>query len=212
MCHSFRQQLPVEGLFKSPLVKLPGSQRLSTADTFVLSQLDSLDDANASGGKNTGLRSRYVFTQQSRTFDLEWPLYLYCFYFDKYLINGVNLQLRLFLFRNEFVLMSAEASPSYKVTILDAVFKACKIKVDSAILITMPKRSLKRQSVTSTWNQTSKWLPFRTRQANYNGTMYGMENARPIARWTLPSSNRQVSLEVTRATFLTFNTLNSPKS
>lgn len=150
MCHSFRQQLPVEGLFKSPLVKLPGSQRLSTADTFVLSQLDSLDDANASGGKNTGLRSRYVFTQQSRTFDLEWPLYLYCFYFDKYLINGVNLQLRLFLFRNEFVLMSAEASPSYKVTILDAVFKACKIKVDSAILITMPKRSLKRQSVTST--------------------------------------------------------------
>lgn len=31
--------------------------------------------------------------------------------------------------------MSAETSPSYKVTILDNVFKACKIKVDSAILL-----------------------------------------------------------------------------
>lgn len=31
--------------------------------------------------------------------------------------------------------MSKEASPSYKVTILEAVFKACKVKVDSAILV-----------------------------------------------------------------------------
>jgi hypothetical protein len=76
-----------------------------------------------------------VYTQLSRTFDLEGPLYLDCFYLDKYLINGVDLQLRLFRSRNEFLLMSSESSPSYKLTILDAVFKACKIKVDSAVLL-----------------------------------------------------------------------------
>lgn len=84
---------------------------------------DDIDDANATAGKNTGLRSRYVFTQQSRTFDLERPMYLDCFYLDKYLINGVDLQMRLFRSRPEFVMMSTETSPSYKVTILDAVFK-----------------------------------------------------------------------------------------
>lgn len=96
---------------------------------------DDMDDANPAAGKNTGLRTRYVFTQQSRTFDLEGPLYLDCFYLDKYLINGVDLQMRLFRSRPEFVMMSTETSPSYKVTILDAVFKACKIRVDSAILL-----------------------------------------------------------------------------
>lgn len=43
--------------------------------------------------------------------------------------------MRLFRSRPEFVMMSTETSPSYKVTILDAVFKACKIRVDSAILL-----------------------------------------------------------------------------
>lgn len=94
-----------------------------------------LDDADAATGRNQGLRARYVFTQQSRTFDLEGPLYVDCFYLDKFLINGVDLQLRLFRSRNEFVLMSKEASPSYKVTILDAVFKACKIRLDSGVLL-----------------------------------------------------------------------------
>lgn len=38
MCHSKRQQLPVEGLFKSPLVQWPGGQLLSPADAVVLSR------------------------------------------------------------------------------------------------------------------------------------------------------------------------------
>lgn len=94
-----------------------------------------LDDPDPAAGRNQGLRGRYVFTQQSRTFDLEGPLYVDCFYLDKYLINGVDLQLRLFRSRNEFVLMSKEASANYKVTILDAVFKACKIRLDSGVLL-----------------------------------------------------------------------------
>lgn len=66
---------------------------------------------------------------------MEGPLYLDCFNLDKYLVNGIDVQLRLFRSRSEFLLMSKEDSPSYKLTILDAVFKACKIKIDSAILL-----------------------------------------------------------------------------
>lgn len=83
----------------------------------------------------TRVLERATCSHKSRTFDLEGPLYVDCFYLDKFLINGVDLQLRLFRSRNEFVLMSKEASPSYKVTILDAVFKACKIRLDSGVLL-----------------------------------------------------------------------------
>lgn len=96
---------------------------------------EGMNDPDAAAGTNMSLRKRYVFTQKSRTFDLEGPLYVDCFYLDKYLINGVDIQLRLFRSKPEFVIMSKVASPSYKVTILDAVFKACKVKVECAILV-----------------------------------------------------------------------------
>jgi hypothetical protein len=116
----------------------------ATTDYHLQTQLyypdeDTLDDGDAYGGINTGIRSRYVFIQLSHTFDLEGLLYMNCFYLDKYLINGLDLQLRLFRFWNEFLLMSGESSPSYKVTVLDAVCKACKIKVDSAVLLNNAK-------------------------------------------------------------------------
>lgn len=39
--------------------------------------------------------------------------------------------------------MSKEYLPSYNVTILDAVFNACKVKVDSAILVNHTNANLK---------------------------------------------------------------------
>jgi hypothetical protein len=111
---------------------------------------DVLDDRDPGAGQNMGLRSHYVFTQQSRTFDLEGMLYVDCFNLEKYLIIGVNVQLLLFRSRSEFVVMSKEANKTYKVTILDAVFKVCKIKVDSAVLWihaeTITKTFLRRTS------------------------------------------------------------------
>ena len=101
--------------------------------------VEDLDDVDAAGGTNKGLRLRYVFTQSSRVFDMEGPLYADCFGLDKYLINGVDIQLKLFRTRPEFVLVSDEATPSYKLTIVDAVFKACKVKVDPAIMLNHTK-------------------------------------------------------------------------
>ncbi|XP_061170588.1 uncharacterized protein F54H12.2-like [Saccostrea echinata] len=126
---------PWKAYLKVLLSNGPAASKSQLQTQLYYPDQEGVEDANAAGGRNQGLRSRYVFTQLSRTFDLEGPLYLDCFYLDKYLINGVDLQLRLFRSRNEFVVMSAESSPSYKVTILDAVFKACKIRVDSAVLL-----------------------------------------------------------------------------
>lgn len=85
-----------------------------------------MDDANAYGGTNGGLAKRYTFTQLSKVFDLEGPLYEDIFRLDKYIVNGVDLNLKLFRNRAPLLIMSAEGSPSYKV---------CMIKVDSGVLI-----------------------------------------------------------------------------
>lgn len=94
-----------------------------------------MDDGNAYGGSNGGLAQRYSFTQQSRVFDLEGPLYEDVFRLDKYILNGVDINLKLFRNRAPLLVMSAESSPSYKVELVDVSFKACMIKVDSGILI-----------------------------------------------------------------------------
>lgn len=66
---------------------------------------------------------------------MEGLLYEDIFRIDKYLINGVDLYLKLFRNFVVFVLMSKEVFFSYKLQLLDVFFKVCMIKVDSGILI-----------------------------------------------------------------------------
>lgn len=92
---------------------------------------DDMDNPDAYGGTNGGLSNRYAFTQKSQIFDMEGPLYEDVFRLDKYLVNGVDLHLKLFRNPAPFIIMSKEPSPSYKLQLLDVSFKACMIKVDS---------------------------------------------------------------------------------
>jgi len=94
-----------------------------------------MDDPKPATGSNGGLAKRYECTQQSRMFDMEGPLYEDIFRLDKYLLNDVDLHLKLFRSRAPFVLVSGEASPNYKLQLLDVAFKACMIRVDSGIII-----------------------------------------------------------------------------
>jgi hypothetical protein len=74
-----------------------------------------MDDADAYGGSNRGLAQIYAYTQQSQVFDLEGPLYEDIFQLDKYIVNGVDINLKLFQNRAPLLVMSAESSPSYKI-------------------------------------------------------------------------------------------------
>lgn len=96
---------------------------------------DTMDDPNPVSGTNGGLLNRYGITKLSREFDLEGPLYEDVFRINKYILNGVNLHLKLFRNKAPFVIMSGETTPAYKLQILDISFKACMIKVDSGVLI-----------------------------------------------------------------------------
>lgn len=89
-----------------------------------------LDDANA----NLGLKKRYRFTQESNEIDLVGMLHADIFCQEKYLLNGVDLKLKLHRSKNEFCLVAAlqppaAAVPEYKVRITDATLyvKSCKL-------------------------------------------------------------------------------------
>lgn len=96
----------------------------------------AFDDADTSGARtSTGLRNKYSFTEKSKIFDMEGPLYEDVFRMNKYLVNGVYIRLKVCMNKASFVLMSDETTPSYKLKIFDVAFKACMVGVDSGFLI-----------------------------------------------------------------------------
>lgn len=100
----------------------------------------NLGDANAYNGGNTGLVLRYGYTQQSAVFELEGNLMEDIFDIDKYLINGVDIYIKLFRSSAPFVIMSAESSPAYKLELLDVVYKVAKVRVDPGVLLNHSKQ------------------------------------------------------------------------
>lgn len=67
----------------------------------------NLNDANVYNGGNSGLVLRYGYTQESKVFELEDNLMEDIFDIDKYMINGVDIYIKLFRSSAPFVVMSA---------------------------------------------------------------------------------------------------------
>ena len=116
-----------------------GKEELSSQKTSQLYFKDegTMDDANAYNGGNAGLVLRYGYTQESKVFELEGNLMEDIFDIDKYLINGVDIYIKLFRSSAPFLIMSAQDSPAYKVELLDVVYK---VRVDPGVLLNHSKQ------------------------------------------------------------------------
>ncbi|XP_041375264.1 uncharacterized protein F54H12.2-like [Gigantopelta aegis] len=95
---------------------------------------EAIDSADPVGGVNTGLAIRGVLCELSHTVDMEGPLYEDFFDIKRYLINGVNLQIKLFWTRPSFSLMAGEDNPDYRVKIEDVYLRVCKVQHYTAII------------------------------------------------------------------------------
>lgn len=83
---------------------------------------------------NTGLYERKKLIGNSKSLDMEGMLFHDLFEMDRYLLNMVDVKLKLFRSRPSFCLMSSEDDADYDVVIEDIVVKVCKIKVNPAII------------------------------------------------------------------------------
>ena len=83
---------------------------------------------------NTGHYERKKFIANSKTLDLEGPLFHDLFEMDRYLLNMVDVKLKLYRSRPSFCLMTDDANADFDIIIEDIAVKVCKIKVNSALI------------------------------------------------------------------------------
>jgi len=83
--------------------------------------------------KNEGLKKRQELTKNSKTFELLGPIHSDFFNQDRFLINNVELRVKLTRNRDAFVLMSSNRNE--KLLILDATLLVRKVRISPTVLL-----------------------------------------------------------------------------
>ena len=82
---------------------------------------------------NAGLISRRKYTTQSRVVEMMGRLHLDLFLQDRFLLNGVDVKIRLVRSKDAFALMADGNNPTYKVHIVNASIFARKATLSPAV-------------------------------------------------------------------------------
>ncbi|XP_061170892.1 uncharacterized protein F54H12.2-like [Saccostrea echinata] len=105
------------------------------AQLFIPDSAGFMDMSDAFGGGNMGLFQRALLTEKSSFVDLEGPLYMDICQQDRYLINGVQVGIKLWPSRESFCLISAVSSPKYRIHIEDSILRCCYLKINPGVLL-----------------------------------------------------------------------------
>ncbi|KAK3106937.1 hypothetical protein FSP39_003351 [Pinctada imbricata] len=97
------------------------------------------DDVNAKSGVNTGLFNRAKLIKLSRYVDLEGPIMHELFQLDRYILNQVGIQLKLYRTRPEFCLLTSTKTELYNVKLEDVILRVCKCKINPAVILSHAK-------------------------------------------------------------------------
>ncbi|KAK3105954.1 hypothetical protein FSP39_009422 [Pinctada imbricata] len=107
---------------------------------LLFKEVGNLSDPKSVSGGNSGLVTRYAYTKKSYAFELEGNLMEDIFNLEKYLINGVDIYIKLFRSPASFIFISDETSPAYKLELLDVVYKVAKVRVDPGVMLQHSKQ------------------------------------------------------------------------
>ena len=84
---------------------------------------------------NVGLIKRNLLARLSKTIDMEGSILSDIFLIDKYLLNGVELRLKLWPNKDDFRLMASDKSKKYKVKIIECFLKVCYVNVTPGVIV-----------------------------------------------------------------------------
>lgn len=115
-----------------------GSAAKNSHLTSGLWYADTSGKMNNTDDENAGFSTRCRLTKQSANTDLIGHLHCDIFNQEKFLINGVELRVKLVKSRNSFVLMSRE-NQSGKVVINDASLLIRRVKISPTVLVAHSK-------------------------------------------------------------------------
>lgn len=92
-------------------------------------------DSCSTLGRNMGLNQRFIFTQGQSIVDVEGSLHADVFQQPRYILNGVDIGLKLWPSKDSFRLINNHNDKSYKVTLVDACLKVCKVTVAPPVVL-----------------------------------------------------------------------------
>ena len=84
---------------------------------------------------HSGMVDRYVYFMQSKPVELIGPLMADICQQNRFLLNGIEIQIKLWPSKDIFRLFTKEENPGYKLEIMDATLKVCKVTPTPALLI-----------------------------------------------------------------------------
>ena len=117
------------------LLSSEGKKRALMSEMFFEDSPGGHDKLDSIEVPNTGAYKRKLFTQNGATFEMEGTLNEDVMKLKKYLINGVDFDLKLYPARSAFLLMAKNGKrKEYNIVIEDCLFKACTADVGGSII------------------------------------------------------------------------------
>lgn len=113
-----------------------GRETKDTQLTIQIWERDDEGDADENSprtGSNGALLNRARRFQGSAVVDMVGPVFHDLFSMDRYLINQVNVNVKLYRSKPAFCLMSGDTSPDYRIAFDDIRLRVCKVKVNPAV-------------------------------------------------------------------------------
>ena len=110
-----------------------GAEAKNSQLTSALWYKDTAGHMDATDNENKGLLKGKDYTTGSRIVDMMERLHVDLFFQDRYLLNGVDVKIRLVQSKNAFALMAGGDNPDYKISIDEAVLFTRKAKLNPAV-------------------------------------------------------------------------------
>jgi hypothetical protein len=102
---------------------------------FFKDEAGTFEDLDTLTGTNSGLLLRNELTMDSQTVDIEGGLSVDIMQQDRFLLNGMQIQIKLWPSESAFRLKCGGENPKYRVELVDALFKVCTIKTSPGIIL-----------------------------------------------------------------------------
>jgi hypothetical protein len=92
------------------------------------------NDIDPESTNNTGCFKRSLYFKESKTVDMESPLY-HDLCVSRFILNQVAINVELYPSRQQFHLLAKLVSPNLQIHIEDIVLKVCKVLVSPAVIV-----------------------------------------------------------------------------
>lgn len=92
------------------------------------------DDADVENGLNLNLYKRSAYFHNSKSCDMEGVVYHDLCNLDKYIMNSVAINFKLYRSRPEFCLLTSESNPDFELILEDICLKVAKLSILSSVI------------------------------------------------------------------------------